>query len=153
MAVFSRNSRLPGSCLSRVANERFGGLLGFSFLNTIKYIPVLCSMSVVSVAKAPAQEGRDVAGSLGDSYDLDGQAVSAIDDEVSADRPEHGMGHKREDLTAYPVLGVRPRASNASNSLPIQRSAASMLSAAMYSQISSRSNSEDVTGHARVFRR
>jgi hypothetical protein len=40
-----------------------------------------------------------------------------------------------------PMPGARPRASNASGSFPIQRSAASILSAAVYSQISSRSKS------------
>jgi hypothetical protein len=35
-----------------------------------------------------AQEGGDIARALGHSHDLNGLAVSAIDDEVGADRPE-----------------------------------------------------------------
>jgi hypothetical protein len=62
--------------------------------------------------------------------------VGAIDDQVGANRPEQ---HKvsGEVFASMAHAGARARVSNASNSFPVQRSAASMLPAAMYSQISS----------------
>jgi hypothetical protein len=87
---------------------------------------------------ALAQKCWDVTGALGNCDDLDPLAPGAVKDKICPDRPEEDRKVSKvlAGVTEAGSLGERLEASN---SFSIQRSAASMLSSAMYSQISLRS--------------
>jgi len=61
-----------------------------------------------SAANSAAQERRDVARPLCQPPDLDGTAISAVDDEVRPDRPEQDR-IRREILAAVPHTGSSPQ--------------------------------------------
>ena len=76
------------------------------------------------------QERRNISGALRHGDDIDGLALGAVNDEIRADRPEPDR-ITREVFAYMAHAGIFAKASNASKSFAIQRSAASMLSVAM----------------------
>jgi len=92
---------------------------------------------------SPTQHSRDIASALGDRDDFYVAGPASIDDEISANGPEEDRLKGKVDapMSKAGVLGERGTRVEEFVDPTIQRSAASMLSCAMYYQISSRSNS------------
>jgi hypothetical protein len=86
------------------------------------------------------QERGNIAGSLAHGDYFNGLPLDAIDDEIRIYRPEKN-GIRRKIVASVSHTGIERKSVEGIEESPIQRSAASTLSWAIYSQISSRSRS------------
>jgi hypothetical protein len=86
------------------------------------------------------QERGNIAGSLAHGDYFNGLPLDAIDDEIRIYRPEKN-GIRRKIVASVSHTGIERKSVEGIEEFPIQRSAASTLSWAIYSQISSRSRS------------
>ena len=93
-----------------------------SFKGNVWSIDAECAEGTVSQGKAVVQESGNIACALGYSHNLDGLGRGAIDDEVSAHRPEQNRvsgqvlapmanagcvanGVERSEQLGYPLVG------------------------------------------------